>query len=224
MENNIKKCKYCQSEIPAEAKICPNCNNKQGAKTWQIILIVVVGLLWWGIIFNVLFSGSDETGEQKNTLNENNTTIHENTGNSKGGSLANPTTTQTSKKTEYSVGEIYEDSNLAIKYVSCDNNFTNYSRYATIKEGHKILKVEFEVENVGNTDEFISSWDFECYADGYSCESFYSHDETELSATLSSGKKTKGALLYEVPTNAQKIILEYELNMFSNEKVTFIIQ
>lgn len=223
MENNIKKCKYCQIEIPSNAKICPNCNSKQGRKAWQIILIVGIGLLWWGIIFNILFSDTDESEQIKNTLN-NNSTVHQNNGSSKGGNLATTTDTQSNKKNEYSVGSVYEDNFIAIKYVSCDNNFNNYSKYADIKNGYKVVKVEFEVENIGKSDTSITSWDFECYADGYSCNEFYNHDETYLSATLSSGKKTKGALLYEVPIDAQKIILEYDTNIFSNNKISFIIQ
>lgn len=41
----MKKCKYCQSEIDAKAKICPNCKKKQGMSKWLIVLIVIVGII-----------------------------------------------------------------------------------------------------------------------------------------------------------------------------------
>lgn len=47
--NNTKKCKYCQSDIPKKAKICPNCRKKQnkakGCLTAIIVVIVVFILL-----------------------------------------------------------------------------------------------------------------------------------------------------------------------------------
>lgn len=36
-ENEVKKCKHCQSDIPKKAKICPNCRKKQGGKLKFII-------------------------------------------------------------------------------------------------------------------------------------------------------------------------------------------
>ena len=41
-DNKTKKCKYCQSDIDSNAKVCPNCRKKQGIKGWQIALIVIV--------------------------------------------------------------------------------------------------------------------------------------------------------------------------------------
>jgi hypothetical protein len=42
MSKGTKLCKYCQSEIPKKAKICPNCCKKQShAITWIIVAIVV---------------------------------------------------------------------------------------------------------------------------------------------------------------------------------------
>lgn len=38
-KSETKLCKYCQTEIPAKAKICPNCRKKQGGAT--------SGLLRW---------------------------------------------------------------------------------------------------------------------------------------------------------------------------------
>lgn len=54
----MKKCKHCQSEIDDKAKICPNCNKKQGSagKTVLIVVGVIVAL---GVIGNLL--PDDET-------------------------------------------------------------------------------------------------------------------------------------------------------------------
>ena len=89
------------------------------------------------------------------------------------------------------------------------------------KEGNKFIKATFEFENISKDDQTVSSMvDFNCYADGYDMESRY-FDDGDLSATLSSGKKTQGSVYYEVPVNAQEITIEYETNYFTQDKIIF---
>lgn len=47
MENmQTKLCKYCQTEIPKKAKVCPNCKKKQGGKLkWVIIGVIAVFII-----------------------------------------------------------------------------------------------------------------------------------------------------------------------------------
>lgn len=46
MENQTKKCKHCQSDIPKKAKVCPNCRRKQGgALKWVIIAFLGIGFI-----------------------------------------------------------------------------------------------------------------------------------------------------------------------------------
>ena len=60
------------------------------------------------------------------------------------------------------------------------------------------------------------------YADGYAVEQTYFDDD--LSATLSAGKKAKGAVYFEVPVNAVEVNAEYEMNYWTEEKVVFVIK
>ena len=49
-----KICKYCKTEIPKGAKICPNCKKKQGGNLKWIILIIIALVVIVGA-----FGGSD---------------------------------------------------------------------------------------------------------------------------------------------------------------------
>lgn len=52
-KSTTKQCKYCKTEIPADAKICPNCKKKQKGKGWLIAIIAIV------VIIGIIGSTSD---------------------------------------------------------------------------------------------------------------------------------------------------------------------
>lgn len=61
---DTKKCKYCQSDIPKKAKVCPVCKKSQGNKAMALLIIILTIL----IIFFIAIGGSDSdesSDEQK---------------------------------------------------------------------------------------------------------------------------------------------------------------
>lgn len=176
-------------------------------KKWWFWVIVVL------VIFIIIGATGNNEETSKTTLTSSNDTT----------SSANETINE-AKKSQYSVGEIYEDSNIAIKFVSADENYTGYSQYADVKDGCKIIKAEFEAENTGTADAYFSAYNFDCYADGYDCEAFWSFDDSGFSSTLSSRKKAKGTVCFQVPVNATSISIEYKLNSFTGDKVEFLVK
>lgn len=166
---------------------------------WVIIVIVLISLIGSG--------GSSD-----------NTTV------TPSGEATNTTGTQQETHKTVNVGEKYQDNYIGITYVSLNDNFTEYSKYADIKSGYKVIRAEFEFENFSSSDEYVSSYDFNCYADGYECQEFYSVDDSSFGATLSTGKKAKGAVYFEVPQNASKIELEYTVNSWTSEKIIFVVK
>lgn len=92
------------------------------------------------------------------------------------------------------------------------------------KDGHIYYKMDFEFENISDSDQYVSSWDFNCYADGYDMEQSYVLDGLDLDATLSPGKKTKGSVVFEVPEDAESIVLEYETNFWTENKIVFVVK
>ena len=169
---------------------------------WLIVIIVVIGII----------GGSQGQNKTQTTLSEGNSSVQ------------NTQTTTNEEKKTYNVGEIYQDNSIAIKYVSVDENFTGYNKYADIKEGYKIVKADFEAENLGTSDQYFSAYDFDCYADGYDSEAFWYFEGSGFSSTLSTGKKAKGTVCFEVPIDATSITIEYTLNTFTGDKVEFLIK
>lgn len=178
---------------------------------------------WWFWLIVVIIILAIAGGSATNNSNESKTTLTSGDANISTSNSSNSSSSETTSKI-YNVGEIFENDNIAIKYVSVDENFTGYNQYATIKDGCKIVKADFEFENVGSSDQYVSAYEFGCYADGYDCEAFWSVEDSGFSSTLSSGKKAKGSVYFQVPTDATSITIEYTLNSFTSENVEFLVK
>lgn len=61
-KTQTKLCKHCKTEIPKEAKVCPNCRKKQGGKLkWIIIAVLVIG------VCGAAAGGGDEAGRESSS-------------------------------------------------------------------------------------------------------------------------------------------------------------
>lgn len=205
-EQETKVCKHCKSEIPKKAKVCPNCRKKQSSILKRILIALVVLFL-----IGCIFGGGDDSASDSNPQKVGDVS-----------ETAKVEDTKEDGKNEFSVGEIVETSNLRIAFLSAKEYYTG-NEFMQPEEGNVYYAMEFEVENISDTDQYISSWDFSCYADDYDMEQAYM-DEFDLDATLSAGKKTKGFVFFEVPQDAEKIFLEYETNFWTEDKIIFVVK
>ena len=203
----MKKCKYCQAEIAKTAKTCPKCGGKLGIPGWAKILILIV--IIFGCIVGCVGSCSnavdDAVKETKNSYKDKN------------------------GKTKFKINESFENKKEKITMTEVNTNFTDYNEYLGPKDGNKIIAVKFEVENISseNDELYVSSLEFNGYADGVAVDQYlYAADQyNDITATVGKGKKTVGYVLYEVPTNAQKIIIEYNANFWTDgTAIEFIVQ
>lgn len=121
----------------------------------------------------------------------------------------------------YKVGDVVESSKLKITYLSCEE-YVSDNMFVVPTEGYRFITCEFEFENVGSSDEYISSYNFDCYADGINCKGVYYRDDA-LSATLSAGRKTRGTVTFEVPIDAKVIEVEYLSNYWTSNRVVFTV-
>lgn len=221
--NETKLCKHCQMEIPKKAKICPNCKKKQGGKL-KWVIIGVVALL---IIGAAAGGGNNDDGPKKvsDTTQPSNSQENDTNDNSEKEieSTTHPAETPTPEvKNEFVVGDVVEDSDLRVSFLSA-GEWKSDNQFIQPKDGCVYYRVEFEFENMSNSDKSISSFNFKCYADDYAVDQSWAGDD-DISATLSPGKKTKGSVYFEVPVDAESVVVEYETNFWTEKKIIFIIK
>lgn len=213
-EQETKLCKHCQSEIPKKAKVCLNCRKKQGgALKWIILAVIVLGLAG-ACAGGVDDEKASDTKPQK---------VGETSKTEQSEEQQTETPAEEEVDNEFSVGEIVETSYLRISYISAEE-YVSDNEFIQPKDGHVFYKMDFEFENISDSDKYVSSWDFNCYADGYDMEQSYVLDSLDLDATLSPGKKTKGAVVFEVPEDAESVVLEYETNFWTENKIVFVVK
>ncbi|MBP3633275.1 MAG: DUF4352 domain-containing protein [Oscillospiraceae bacterium] len=133
-----------------------------------------------------------------------------------------PQATTSATEGAYAVGDVINLGDLQISYLSC-YEYVDYDSFYQPRDGFHFMTCEFEFENKGKSDEYISSYDFDCYADGANCELCYARDD-ELSATLSAGRKTKGTVTFEVPVDAAIVEAEYLNNVWTSDRIVFTIK
>lgn len=175
---------------------------KKGKKKWIIIVVSIVLVL-------AVFSSSPSSEEPS---------VDPFAG-------GNATEESKSETEEIKVGSTLTDEEVKINYKHCNSNFKNYSSYADIKSGYKIIEAVFDFENISDSDIVLEG--FECYADGVKCEEFYSVGDysSPTLESISPGRKLIDATVYfEVPKDAKLIELEYEADYWTGEKYIFIVE
>lgn len=203
----LKKCKHCNAEVASGAKKCPKCGGKLGLPTFLkfIIVIVIIFACMIGCVNGCVNSVDESLEETSNSYNDIN------------------------GKKSFKVNETFQNKYTKITMTEISTDFKDYSEYSEPTSGYKYIMAKFEVENVDeeSDEQYISSLDFNAYADGMAVESAYVGNDNykDLSATLGKGKKANGYVFYEVPTNATEITIEYSTDFWTDgNNIEFVIQ
>lgn len=204
MNEETKLCKYCQTEIPKKAKVCPNCRRKQSGKLkWILIVLAAI------VIINIIGGGDDESNVNK-------------TGEVTSGEETNKDDKQKEKSNVFQIGDIVETKDLKITFISAEQ-YTEENEFLQPKDGYEYWRFEFKFENISKSDQSVSSMmDWECYADNSKVDQSWIGDDNGLDATLSSGRTTQGAVYFEIPKGSESIELEYDINFWQNDKIVFV--
>ncbi len=132
------------------------------------------------------------------------------------------------KSDELTIGSSFESGGLKISIDSADLNFSDFDNsygLYDLPSGMKYISVSFTFENTGKSDEYVSIYDFDCYADNSSCEQQFLPDDSDfINTNLSSGRNISFRTYYAVPIDSQSIELEYETSVWTGKKAIIKLQ
>ncbi len=133
--------------------------------------------------------------------------------------------TTVSNKT-FTLGDSVELDDVVVSFIDLiESKGTKFFKPA---DGNVFLACEFEISNNSNEDLSVSSMlSFEAYCDDYTCE--YSitalsanNDKKQLDGTVAAGKKMKGIVAYEVPSNWKELEVHYTVDILDNSEIVFV--
>lgn len=102
------------------------------------------------------------------------------------------------------------------------------SDFSKPADGKVFVLCEFEITNNSKEELSVSSiLHFEAYCDDYACEYSFSAlmakgDKEQLDGSVAAGKKMKGVVGYEVPTDWKELEIQYTPNILTNDKIVFV--
>lgn len=214
-----KICKHCKTEIPADAKVCPQCRKKQGMGVLPKVFIVIVVLGLIGAIFG--------NGEDSDNTNDANVT-EQSTQKEKTDKSETAKSTEAPEKTTFGVGETAEHDGLQITLLSATES--KGQEYNTPAAGNIFLLLDFEIVNNSKKDFTFSMLDYESYCDDYSVSDSVEAeliDEAEgknsLGGTVAPGKKLRGVLGYEIPEGYKNFEIKISPSLWSSKDITFVL-
>lgn len=215
-----KLCKHCKTEIPYDAKVCPHCRKKQKK---GLVSKIIIALIVLAIISSALGDDTDDSDQKISS----NTNVSESS-DTKGETSGNEEESKESDNV-VTVGSSFTVGDLNITINDADTNFTDYENdygINTPDDGMKYIMVSFTFENIGKSgDEYVSIYDFDCYADNASCEQVYTLDDNDfINTNLSAGRNVSFKTYYAVPSDSESIELEYDENVWTSDKILIKIQ
>lgn len=224
--NNTERTQNNQSGyIPFNQESIPPKPPKK-SKKW--ILIVVGVIVAIGIIGNAGKNDSNTPSTSLETSATENTEKQADKNKNKDNASSTTNNESVNKNTDtdnvFNVGDVLDTGKLKITFQKAED-FTDVKEHFQPAEGNKVVRAYFIVENISSSDQSISSFNFDCYADGSSAEEYiWNSDDMLDTTTLSSGRKTKGYVYYEVPADAESIEIEYETSYWTQEKAIFVVK
>lgn len=213
----------CTSFIGLILSIVDVCK-KDGKKKTCAIIGIIIYALYMIVSLSVLIGGGSSTDATQREIPQENGAIEDAIGN-------DDLDVQDSGETEnesLTIGSSFEKNGLKITVNDADLGFTDYEdEYGLYKpkDGTKYIMVSFTFENNGDSDAYVSIYDFNCYADNTACEQAYLPDGSDfINANISSGRNISFQTYYTVPIDAQSIELEYETSIWTGEKAIIKLQ
>ncbi len=194
-------------------------------KKWWFWAIVIVLIAFVG-------SNSKNSGEPKtyNSNSESNTKFVINSTSSNDDTTSENDMPEHSSQTDeaYSIGttitaKSYKLTVEALNVIESDNQFIQPD------EGNVFVEVLMLIENTSNSDLNVSSiLNFNAYLDGFAIQedlvaSTASKNNT-INGTVGQGKKLRGGLFYQLPTNWSELEINVDLGFSSKDEISLILK
>lgn len=213
--NNGNNNQYAQSDAQVQAAV-NNAMAEQKKKKKKKKLIIF-GIIAAVIVVIIIAASGGSSSDDKNKVENIDNSVSQNAKESESQTEAIPDKIEAGKS-------ITIDKELKISYKKCNTNFKNYSKYLPPADGNKVISADFTIENISDTDQYINT--INCYADNTKCEQFYAVEnyKNPFIDVISSGRSVSGTVYFEVPKNAKDIELEFENNVWTEDKVIFVIK
>lgn len=126
----------------------------------------------------------------------------------------------------FKLGDTVELDKVVVSFINIiESTGSDFNKPA---DGNVYVLCEFEIANNSNEEISVSSMlSFEAYCDDYACD--YSlgalmekGNKDQLDGAVAAGKKMKGVVGYEVPSNWKELEIHYTLGILSNSKIVFV--
>lgn len=179
-----------------------------GAFLAGIVILVVIGLLFSG--------GSDDKPKKVDNSSPATEEVK-----------ADDVTTEPDAPQYFRKGETAEMNDIQVTMTEA--KMGSGSEYNKPSDGNSFLLVEFEIVNNSDDDLAVSSaLSFNAYADDYKLDYSFSalmeKEGNQLDGTISPGKKMKGWIGWEVPTDFSEVEIHFTDNVWSSDKFIFLIK
>lgn len=202
-------CRNCGKEIDDKAVVCPNCgvatSEKKKKKKHPILgaIIIIFGIL---LIVGAVSGGGDKPEKVGEA------------------SVNSSTSTATTEKTEFTVGDKVELNDIVVTLVDVSDNAG--TAYTKPSDGKIYVLCEFEIENNSSKDIAVSSiMCFEAYFDDYSTpmnlSALLNTDKAQLDGSVAAGKKMNGVIGYEVDSGWSELEIRFTPNFWSGKDIIF---
>lgn len=126
----------------------------------------------------------------------------------------------------FKLGDSVELDDVVVTFIDVtESKGSNYNKPA---EGNVFVLCEFEIVNNSSEELNVSSMlSFEAYCDDYSCDTSLNAlmekgNKEQLDGTVAAGKKMKGVVGYEIPSDWKELEVQYTLDILSGSKIVFV--
>ena len=125
----------------------------------------------------------------------------------------------------FKLGDVVELDNVTVGFT--DVIISNGSDYNKPNDGNVFVLCEFEITNDSDEELSVSSMlCFDAYCDGYasslSLQALMEKGEkAQLDGTIAAGKKMKGVVGYEVPSDWQELEIHYTIDIVRDNTIIF---